>query len=53
MVIMSPQTTTTKPAPAERRTSRTCSSWPDGAPSDLGSVENEYCVLATHTGSFS
>ena len=26
MVIMSPQTTTTNPAPAERRTSRTCSS---------------------------
>ena len=53
MVIMSPQTTTTKPAPAESRTSRTCSSWPDGAPSEVGSVEKEYCVLATQTGSFS
>ena len=22
-----------------------------GAPTDVGSVENEYCVFATHTGS--
>ncbi len=51
MVMMSPQTTTTKPAPAESRTSRTCSSWPLGAPSRVGSVEKEYYVLAMHTGS--
>ena len=51
IVIMSPHTTTTNPAPAESRTSRTCSSWPEGAPSEVGSVEKEYCVLATHTGS--
>ena len=50
MVIMSPHTTTTKPAP-DSRTSRTCSSCPAGAPSDVGSVEKEYCVFATHTGS--
>ena len=50
MVIMSPQTTTTNPAPAESRTSRTCSSWPEGAPSRAGSVENEYCVFAMQTG---
>ena len=48
---MSPHTTTTKPAPADSRTSRTWSSCPLGAPTDVGSVENEYCVLATHTGS--
>ena len=50
MVMMSPQTTTTNPAPADSRTSRTCSSWPEGAPSSVGSVEKEYCVLAMHTG---
>ena len=51
MVIMSPHTTTTNPAPAESRTSRTCSSCPDGAPRLVGSVEKEYWVLATQTGS--
>jgi hypothetical protein len=51
MVIMSPPTTTTKPAPADKRTSRTWSSCPVGAPSEVGSVEKEYCVFATHTGS--
>ena len=50
MVIMSPHTTTTKPAPADKRTSRTWSSWPVGAPRKVGSVENEYCVFAMHTG---
>jgi len=47
---MSPQIITTKPAPAARRTSRTFSTCPTGAPRNCGSVENEYWVLATHTG---
>ena len=46
---MSPHTTTTKPAPADSRTSRTLSACPVGAPSTR-SVENEYCVFATQTG---
>jgi hypothetical protein len=50
MVMMSPQIITTNSAPAARRTSRTFTMWPLGAPRSLGSVENEYCVLATHTG---
>ena len=36
MVMMSPVTSTMKPAPAERRTSRTSMVCPFGAPSDLG-----------------
>ena len=51
MVMISPQMATMKPAPAERRTSRTGMVWPVGAPRWLGSVVNEYCVLAIHTGS--
>ena len=51
MVMISPQIATTKPAPAESLTSRTGTTWSFGAPRRLGSVENEYCVLAMHTGS--
>jgi len=50
IVMMSPQTMTTNSAPAARRTSRMLITCPDGAPRSSGSVENEYCVLATHTG---
>ena len=50
MVRMSPISTTTKPAPARRRTSRILGTWPLGAPMREGSSENEYWVLATHTG---
>ena len=46
-----PQTATTKPAPADKRTSRTGTECPVGAPRKLGSVEKEYCVLAMQTGS--
>ena len=49
MVITSPQTATTKPAPAESRTSRTGKVWPLGAPRRVGSALKLYCVLATHT----
>src|SRR2546427_533113 len=50
MVMMSPASATTNPAPAEGRMSRTCSVNPAGAPSCVASSENEYCVLAMHTG---
>ena len=48
--MMSPQIITTNSAPAASRTSRMLTTWPDGAPRSCGSVENEYCVFATHTG---
>ena len=51
MVMISPQIATMKPAPAERRTSRTGMVNPVGAPRALGSVVNEYCVFAMQTGS--
>ena len=51
MVMMSPQIITTKPAPAESRTSRTGTTCPLGAPSREASAEKEYCVLATQIGS--
>ena len=50
MVMISPHTATTKPAPAASRTSRIWTGWPVGAPSAVGSVEKLYCVLAMHTG---
>jgi hypothetical protein len=50
MVMMSPQTATTNSAPALRRSSRTGTTWPDGAPRRVGSVEKLYWVLATQTG---
>jgi hypothetical protein len=50
MVMMSPQIITTNSAPAARRTSRTLTAWPLGAARSATSVENEYCVFATHTG---
>ena len=52
MVIISPQTMTINSAPAESRTSLIGISWLEGAPLSVGSVENEYCVFATHTGNF-
>jgi hypothetical protein len=42
MVITSPQITTMNSAPAARRTSRTLTVWPLGAPRAPGSVEKEY-----------
>ncbi len=50
MVMISPQIATTKPAPAESRTSRTPTMWPSGAPIRVGSVEKEYWVLAMQIG---
>ena len=50
MVMMSPQTATTKPAPADSRTSLTGSVWPVGAPLRFGSEEKLYWVLAMQTG---
>src|SRR5271170_4702667 len=50
MVMISPQIITTTCAPAASRTSRILTTWPEGAPRSFGSVENEYWVLATHTG---
>ena len=50
MVMMSPQIITTNSAPAARRTSRTFTTCPEGAPRSCGSVENEYCVFATQIG---
>ena len=50
MVIISPQTATTKPAPADNRTSRIGTICPVGAPSAAGSVEKLYCVFAMQTG---
>ncbi len=50
IVMTSPQIITMNSAPAARRTSRTLTTWPLGAPSSFGSVENEYCVFATQTG---
>src|SRR5437763_8326529 len=49
MVMMSPASATTNPAPAEGRMSRTCSVQPVGAPSFVGSSLKEYCVLAIQT----
>ena len=51
IVMMSPQIITMNSAPAARRTSRTFTTWPEGAPRSCGSVENEYWVLAMQTGS--
>ena len=50
IVMISPQIATTKPAPADRRTSRTGTEWPSGAPRRVGSVVKLYWVLAMHTG---
>ena len=52
IVIISPQTMTINSAPADNLTSLIGISWSDGAPRLDGSVENEYCVFATHTGNF-
>ena len=51
IVMIEPQITTTKPAPAESRTSRTFIVNPSGAPSKEASSLKEYCVLAMQTGS--
>src|ERR1700739_4304577 len=48
--IMLPEITTTNPAPEESDASVTCSCQPFGAPMRFGLSENEYCVLAMHTG---
>ena len=52
MVMIDPVFTTTNPAPADGVTSRTVIRKPRGRPSSAGSSENEYCVLAIHTGAF-
>src|SRR3954465_2778900 len=51
IVMISPQMATTNSAPARGRASRTGMEKPVGAPLASGLVENEYCVLAMHTGS--
>ena len=38
MVMMSPQIATTNPAPADSRTSRSGSTWSEGAPISFGSA---------------
>ena len=53
MVMMLPMTATTKPAPADRRSSRTVMVKPSGAASSLALSLKEYWVLAMHTGSLS
>ncbi len=50
MVMISPQIATTNSAPADRRTSRTLTAWPSGAPLVSGLVEKLYWVLATQIG---
>src|SRR6266850_7514543 len=50
MVMMSPQIATTNSAPADKRTSRTGTTWCLGAPFLSGSVVKLYCVFATQTG---
>ena len=51
MVSTSPVRATTKPAPAQRRISRTVMRNCSGAPSFFGSSLKLYWVLAMHTGS--
>ncbi len=51
MLMISPAIATTKPAPADRRTSRIGSVCPVGAPRSSGSAAKLYCVLAIQTGS--
>src|SRR4030042_1464825 len=51
MVMISPQYTTTNPAPALRETSVTISVKPRGLPSASSSSDSEYWVLAMQTGS--
>ena len=53
MVMMSPVSTTRKPAPAETLTFLTVTVKPSGAPSFKGSSEKLYCVFAMQTGSLS
>jgi hypothetical protein len=50
MVMISPQITTTKPAPGRQPHLAHRHVWPVGAPRRFGSVEKEYCVLAMQTG---
>ena len=50
MVMMLPQMTTTKPAPAARRTSRNYIVKPVGAPVSLALSLKLYWVLAMQTG---
>src|SRR5579864_51345 len=50
MVMMSPQIMTTNSAPAASRTSRTLTTWFDGAPRTDASVVKDDCVFATQTG---
>ena len=50
MVMMSPVSATTKPAPADTFTLRTVMRKPRGAPSFFASSEKLYCVFAMHTG---
>ena len=50
MVMMSPVSATTKPAPADTFTLRTVMRKSRGAPSFFASSEKLYCVFAMHTG---
>ena len=51
MVMMSPVSTTTKPAPALNRTFFTVTRKPLGQPVSAGLSERDYWVLAMQTGS--
>ena len=50
IVMMSPASATTKPAPALTFAARIVRVKSSGAPSFFGSSEKDYCVLAMHTG---
>ena len=50
MVMSEPVTATMNPAPVRGQSSRTWTMKPSGAPSRLGSSENDYCVFAMHSG---
>ena len=52
IVIMSPVSTTMKPAPAEILIFLIVTVKPSGAPIFVASSEKLYCVFATHTGRF-
>jgi hypothetical protein len=52
IVITSPVTTTMNSAPVDNRISLIATTWPDGAPFKLGSVEKEYWVFAIQIGNF-
>ena len=53
IVIMSPLSATMNPAPIDGFNSRIVTVNPDGLANSFGLSDNEYCVLAIHTGKLS